>query len=167
MKLNKNFPHASKYCKKGLSFYIPKYMHKLFEKYKKQLADHGRFLRNGSVRKEMHEQNMGINCPRTKFFRLIEANLGLTEKSLTAHVGRRSGAISLADAGISMPNLKEAGRWASTLADEEYMGHIHASKKERLTLLDTKEGKQHQERNKTALQGAVPKKLKKLTTIIY
>eukprot|EP00957_Ditylum_brightwellii_P139425 10625457-Ditylum_brightwellii.AAC.1 len=37
-----------------------------------------------------------------------------------------------------MPNLKHASRWASTLAVEEYIEHSHASKKERLTLMDTK-----------------------------
>eukprot|EP00957_Ditylum_brightwellii_P016028 1207823-Ditylum_brightwellii.AAC.1 len=72
---------------------------------------------------------MGINCPRTKFCRMIEGKLGSAEKSLTAHCGRRSGAVALADAGISIPNLKRAGRWASTLAVEEYIEHIHASKR--------------------------------------
>eukprot|EP00957_Ditylum_brightwellii_P004776 364245-Ditylum_brightwellii.AAC.1 len=84
-------------------------MHKLFDKYKKQLADNGRFLRNLSVKKEMREQNMGCNHPRTKFCRMIKEKLGLAEKSLTAHLGRRSGAVTLADAGISMSNLKQAG----------------------------------------------------------
>eukprot|EP00957_Ditylum_brightwellii_P107616 8210535-Ditylum_brightwellii.AAC.1 len=79
MKLNINFPYASKCHQKGFSFYIPKYMLKLFDKYKKQLADHGR---------------------------MIEEKLGLKEKILTAHFGRRSGTVALADVGISMPTLK-------------------------------------------------------------
>eukprot|EP00957_Ditylum_brightwellii_P100551 7664341-Ditylum_brightwellii.AAC.1 len=54
MKLNINFFYASKQHKKGFSFYILKYMHKSFDKYTKQLADNGRFLRNWSVKKEMH-----------------------------------------------------------------------------------------------------------------
>eukprot|EP00957_Ditylum_brightwellii_P112148 8550675-Ditylum_brightwellii.AAC.1 len=73
---------------------------------------------------------MGINRQRTTFCRMIEGKLGLAEKRLTAHFGRRSGAVALADAGISMPNLKRAGRWVSTSAVEEYMEHSHASKKE-------------------------------------
>eukprot|EP00957_Ditylum_brightwellii_P153062 11651175-Ditylum_brightwellii.AAC.1 len=72
---------------------------------------------------------------------MIEEKLGLAEKSLTAHFGKRSGAVALADAGISMPNVKHTGRWASTLAVEEYIYHSQASKKERLTLLDTKKKK--------------------------
>eukprot|EP00957_Ditylum_brightwellii_P179171 13650109-Ditylum_brightwellii.AAC.1 len=83
MKLNMNFPYASKHHKKGFSFYIPKHVHKLFDKYKKQLTDHGR---------------------------MIEKKLGLKEKSLTANFGRRSGAVALTDAGILMTNLKQAGR---------------------------------------------------------
>eukprot|EP00957_Ditylum_brightwellii_P174873 13315132-Ditylum_brightwellii.AAC.1 len=98
---------------------------------------------------------------------MIEEKLGLPEKSLTAHFGRRSGAIALADAGISMLNLKHAGRWASTLAVAEYMEHSHASKKKHLTLLDTKKGKQHQKRKQTVLRGAVPRKQQKWTIIPY
>eukprot|EP00957_Ditylum_brightwellii_P027807 2102592-Ditylum_brightwellii.AAC.1 len=41
MKLNINFPYASKHCKTGFSFYMFKYLHKLFDKYKKQLANNG------------------------------------------------------------------------------------------------------------------------------
>eukprot|EP00957_Ditylum_brightwellii_P099787 7601401-Ditylum_brightwellii.AAC.1 len=72
---------------------------------------------------------MGYNWPRTKFCRMIEEKLGLAEKTLTAYFGWRSGAVALADEGISMPNLKQAGRWASTLVVEEYMEHSHASKR--------------------------------------
>eukprot|EP00957_Ditylum_brightwellii_P209623 15362516-Ditylum_brightwellii.AAC.1 len=49
---------------------------------------------------------------------MIQEKLGLTEKSLTGHFGRKSGVVALADSGISMPNLKQADRWASTLAVE-------------------------------------------------
>eukprot|EP00957_Ditylum_brightwellii_P005237 399775-Ditylum_brightwellii.AAC.1 len=98
---------------------------------------------------------------------MIEEKLGLAEKSLTAHFGSRSGAVALADAGISMPKLKRAGRWASTLAVEEYMKHNHAAKKECLILLDTKKGKQHQKRMQTVLRGAVPRKQQKQTRILY
>eukprot|EP00957_Ditylum_brightwellii_P061644 4677284-Ditylum_brightwellii.AAC.1 len=108
---------------------------------------------------------MGANHPRTKFCRMIEEKLGLKEKSLTAHFGWRSGANTLADAGISMLNLKQSGRWASILAVEEYIEHSHASKKEHLTLLDTK--KQCQKRKQTVLRGAVPQKGKQGVMILY
>eukprot|EP00957_Ditylum_brightwellii_P150483 11458839-Ditylum_brightwellii.AAC.1 len=110
---------------------------------------------------------MGVNCPRTKFCRIIEEKLGLKEEIPTAHFDRRSGAIALTDAGISMPNLKQAGRWASALAVEVYMEHSHASKKECLTLRGTKKGKQHQKRKQAVLRGAVPRKQKRDNNIVY
>jgi hypothetical protein len=161
MKLNINFPYASKHCKEGFSSYIPKYLHKLFDKYKKQLADRGRFLRNWIPTVKLHAQNMGVNCPRTKFCRMIEEKLGLKEKFLTAHFGRRSGAVALADVGISMPNLKQAGRWVSTSAVEEYMEHSHVPKKACLTLLDTPKRKAASKTKQTVLRGAVPRKQQK------
>eukprot|EP00957_Ditylum_brightwellii_P209219 15360859-Ditylum_brightwellii.AAC.1 len=48
MKWNIDFWYASKHPKKGFSFYIPKYMHTLLDKFKQQPADHERFLRNWS-----------------------------------------------------------------------------------------------------------------------
>eukprot|EP00957_Ditylum_brightwellii_P196562 14977067-Ditylum_brightwellii.AAC.2 len=53
------------------------------------------------------------------------------------HFERCSGAVALADADISMPNLKRAGsRWALISAVKQYMEHIHASKVKRVALLD-------------------------------
>ena len=47
------------------------------------------------------------------------------------------------------------------------MEHSHASKKEHLTLLDTKKRKQHQKRTQMVLRGAVPRKQQKQTIILY
>eukprot|EP00957_Ditylum_brightwellii_P019281 1454380-Ditylum_brightwellii.AAC.1 len=55
------------------------------------------------------------------------------------HFGKQSGAVSLAVAVISMPNLKRAGRLALILVVEQYMEYIHASKTKRVTLLNKKE----------------------------
>eukprot|EP00957_Ditylum_brightwellii_P089127 6787354-Ditylum_brightwellii.AAC.1 len=52
------------------------------------------------------------------------------------HFGRCSGTVALADAGISMSNLKRAGRWVSISVVEQYMEHSHASNTKRVTLLD-------------------------------
>eukprot|EP00957_Ditylum_brightwellii_P132636 10114693-Ditylum_brightwellii.AAC.1 len=87
MKLNINFLYASKYCKKGFSFYIPAYIHKSFGKYKKQLAVNGRFLRNWSDRTMTHEKNMGVNCPRANFCRMIEEKLGFRSCILVVMMG--------------------------------------------------------------------------------
>eukprot|EP00957_Ditylum_brightwellii_P201500 15325958-Ditylum_brightwellii.AAC.1 len=82
---------------------------------------------------------MGVNRPRSKFCRMIKEKLGLKEKTLTAHFGRCSGAVTLVDDGILMSSLKQAGRWALLLAVQEYMDHSHASKNKRMTLLHTEE----------------------------
>eukprot|EP00957_Ditylum_brightwellii_P116251 8867742-Ditylum_brightwellii.AAC.2 len=65
--MNINCLYASKCREKGFSLYIPKFMHNSFDKYKKQLSDHGRFMRNWSPKVEACEQNMWVNHPRTKF----------------------------------------------------------------------------------------------------
>eukprot|EP00957_Ditylum_brightwellii_P146095 11123911-Ditylum_brightwellii.AAC.1 len=54
------------------------------------------------------------------------------------HFGRCSSTVALADAGISVPNLKRAGRWASISMVDQYMEHSHASKAKRVTLLNKK-----------------------------
>eukprot|EP00957_Ditylum_brightwellii_P162164 12347102-Ditylum_brightwellii.AAC.1 len=69
---------------------------------------------------------------------MIENKLSLEENSLTTHFGRCSGAVALEDVGISMPNLKRAGRWASISAVEQYIEHSDASKAKRVVLLDKK-----------------------------
>eukprot|EP00957_Ditylum_brightwellii_P031659 2401044-Ditylum_brightwellii.AAC.1 len=67
MSMNVNFLYASNHREKNFSFYIPKYIHNSFAKYKKQLSNHGRFLRNWSDRAMASEQNIGVDCPRTFF----------------------------------------------------------------------------------------------------
>eukprot|EP00957_Ditylum_brightwellii_P201766 15327141-Ditylum_brightwellii.AAC.1 len=67
---------------------------------------------------------------------MIENKLGLKEKILPMHFGQRSDAVVLADAGISMPNLSRAGRWASIFVMEQYMEHSHVSKAKRVVLFN-------------------------------
>eukprot|EP00957_Ditylum_brightwellii_P036171 2740110-Ditylum_brightwellii.AAC.1 len=59
--------------------------------------------------------------------------MGHNHPSITAHFGRQSGAVVLADAGIYVPNLKRAGRWALISAVEQCIEHSHVSKKETAT----------------------------------
>eukprot|EP00957_Ditylum_brightwellii_P045295 3433579-Ditylum_brightwellii.AAC.1 len=51
-------------------------------------------------------------------------------------ISHLSGTVALADAVMSMPNLKRAGRWASIFAAEQYMEHSHESKAKRVALLN-------------------------------
>eukprot|EP00957_Ditylum_brightwellii_P059935 4550420-Ditylum_brightwellii.AAC.1 len=85
---------------------------------------------------------MGVNYPRSKFCRMIQEKLGLEEKSLTTHFGRQSTDVALVNAVMLMPNLKQAGRWASLLAVKEYMEHSHASKNKRMEYVQENRGYQ-------------------------
>eukprot|EP00957_Ditylum_brightwellii_P132745 10122371-Ditylum_brightwellii.AAC.1 len=60
-----------------------------------------------------------------------------------------------------MPNLKRAGRWASTSAAEEYMEHSPTSKKERLTLLDTKKKETASEKEANSIERSGTTKMTK------
>eukprot|EP00957_Ditylum_brightwellii_P069602 5287033-Ditylum_brightwellii.AAC.1 len=64
------------------------------------------------------------------------------------HFGRCSGTVALADVGISMPNLKRAGRWVSISVVEQYMEHSHASKTKRVALLNKHKKVQQQQRKR-------------------
>eukprot|EP00957_Ditylum_brightwellii_P113996 8690883-Ditylum_brightwellii.AAC.1 len=77
---------------------------------------------------------------------MIENKLGLEENSLTTYFGRCSDAVALADAGISIQNLKRAGRWASISTVEQYMKHSHAPKAKRVALLNKHTKAQQQQR---------------------
>eukprot|EP00957_Ditylum_brightwellii_P001034 82215-Ditylum_brightwellii.AAC.1 len=77
---------------------------------------------------------MGLH-KAVSFCQMIEKKLELPSNFLSTHFGRHSGATSLADAGISLKNLKRAGRWASQKACKEYLEHSHAMKMDRLKML--------------------------------
>ena len=133
--LSVDFPYTSKHCENGFSFFIPNYLQGSFMTYMNQISnEEGRLLKNLHVKSKKREQNMGVR-KAVSFCRMIEKKLDLESNSLSTHFGRRSGATSLADAGISLTNLKRAGRWASQKACEEYLDHSHATKMDRLEML--------------------------------
>jgi hypothetical protein len=108
--LNVNCPFETKHRENGFSFFIPDYLHASFLKYYTQLAKkNGRFLKKTNKVNKKRTRNMGLRHPATKFLRMIETKLKLSPYSLTTHFTQRSGATSLADAGISITNLKRAG----------------------------------------------------------
>eukprot|EP00957_Ditylum_brightwellii_P170038 12942697-Ditylum_brightwellii.AAC.1 len=69
------------------------------------------------------------------FCQMIEKKLELPDNSLSTHFGRCSGATSLVDTGISLTNLKQAGRWTSQKACKEYLEHSHATTMDQLEML--------------------------------
>jgi len=57
------------------------------------------------------------------------------------HFNQRSAAVARDDAGISLTNLKRAGRWASAASAEEYLEHSNKAKSDRMNMLDPGPGK--------------------------
>eukprot|EP00957_Ditylum_brightwellii_P196235 14951891-Ditylum_brightwellii.AAC.1 len=127
--MNVNFPYASNYTEKGFSFHFPTHLHASFALYQQQLVPSGRFLRSWSGKSSNCPQNMGHNYPKSHFCRMIN-KVGLEENSLMTHFGKQSGAVALAGAGISIPNLKRADRWALISTMVQCMEHSPASKAE-------------------------------------
>ena len=113
----------------GFSYMIPGKLIDSFKEYIHQLGDNpikeSRFLKNMKNKKSgIRSVNMGES--QTKRLRWIENKLGMKEGSITAHTWRRSGATSLADSGISVINLKRAGRWRSQSVAESYVANSRA-----------------------------------------
>ena len=78
---------------------------------------------------------MGKN--QSKRLRHIEGILGLEANTLKTHSWRRSGASALADTGISLINLKKAGRWKSSKVAEGYIENSKSRKIDQMKRLDS------------------------------
>eukprot|EP00957_Ditylum_brightwellii_P184598 14059019-Ditylum_brightwellii.AAC.1 len=103
-----SYPYASKHRKNGFSFFILDYLQTSFTTYLNQVSNkEGCLLKNYNIKIDKRKQNMGI-CKAVSFCQMIEKKLKLPGNSLSTHFGRRSGATSLADASISLTNLKRA-----------------------------------------------------------
>eukprot|EP00957_Ditylum_brightwellii_P096184 7327522-Ditylum_brightwellii.AAC.1 len=90
-------------------------------------------MQRWSNKSESRSHNMGINSLKSYFSRMIENKVSLVKNTFTLQSEICSGAVALVDVGMSMPNLKRAGRWASTPAMKQYIEHSHVSKAERRT----------------------------------
>eukprot|EP00957_Ditylum_brightwellii_P207803 15354581-Ditylum_brightwellii.AAC.1 len=105
------------------------------------VSKEGRFLKHYTKKYATRTGNIGYDYPRTVFLRTIEERLNLEPGSLTTHFSWRSAATALADAGISITNLKRAGRWKSDTTAERYLKNSSAQKKEQLSMLGPDEEK--------------------------
>eukprot|EP00957_Ditylum_brightwellii_P117472 8959528-Ditylum_brightwellii.AAC.1 len=68
----------------------------------------GRFLKHYTKKYAGRTGNIGYDYPRMVFLQTIEDRLNLEPGLLTTHFRWRSAATALADAGISVTNLKQA-----------------------------------------------------------
>eukprot|EP00957_Ditylum_brightwellii_P195507 14896188-Ditylum_brightwellii.AAC.1 len=78
----------------------------------------GRFLKHHVKKYAGRTRDGGYKHPRKTFLRKIEERLNLELGLLTTHFAWQSAATALADAGISITNLKQAGRWKSDAVTE-------------------------------------------------
>ena len=83
---------------------------------------------------EKRIQNMG----RNQLQRMLDwlcLFLDMPRDQVTGHVWRRSVATNLANSGMSLINLKRAGRWKSTQSCELYLEHSRKIKLDRMNRL--------------------------------
>ena len=113
----------------GFAFAIPPYLFPVFERYMRELRPkkrRERFLKNYRPNKEqkggVRIQNMGKDMLSRMLSRVCEL-LDMPFEEVTGHVWRRSGATALANSGMSILNLKRAGRWRSLSSCEQYLEH--------------------------------------------
>ena len=88
----------------------------------------------------IRRENQGKN--QEKRLRFVERKLGYPEGSLTSHSFRRSGATKLADSGISLINLKKAGRWRSSTVSEGYIERSRARMVDQMKRLSMNNGEE-------------------------
>eukprot|EP00957_Ditylum_brightwellii_P160466 12216143-Ditylum_brightwellii.AAC.1 len=88
----------------------------------------GWFLKNYTKKYARQSSNIGYR-------------LNLAPNLMTTHFGWRSVATALADAGISITNLKRAGRWKSDAVAEGYLENLTAQKNAQMSMLSAKSAK--------------------------
>jgi len=111
-----NFEHARKRINHGFKFYVPAVYGDLFKTYasqlKKEQNGQTRFLKNWNIKSQTRVQNTG----RDKVKKAIKdfcKLLGISDEEYTSHGFRRSAATNLADAGVTLVNLKRHGQWSA------------------------------------------------------
>ena len=119
-----NFEHARKRVNHGFKFYVPAQYEALFKKYLSQLKKEGngktRFLKKWNIKSQTCVQNTG----RDKVGKVINEFcklLGISDDGYTSHGFRRSAATNLADAGVTLVNLKQHGQWSAESSAEPYI----------------------------------------------
>ena len=109
--------HMRKRKNKGFTYHIPSLCQGLFSRYKSELdADlpgEAMYLRL-SFHKGLVVRKLQVD-PKTvsDFVKRAYTILGVNQSGYTAHYFRRSAATQIADAGVSLVNLKRHGQWKS------------------------------------------------------
>eukprot|EP00957_Ditylum_brightwellii_P020770 1566012-Ditylum_brightwellii.AAC.1 len=77
-----------------------------------------------------------MDYPRRVLLQAIDCRLNLAENLLMTHFARKFAATALADGGISITNLKHAGRWKLDAVAEGYLENSKTQNNEQMKLLD-------------------------------
>ena len=132
----------------GFSYLIPSQYNKYVEAYhnevhdwtQKELSDRKketedfRFLRNFHTKGRTRLQNAGEHN-LSKFAVEAAVHFGIDPTSYSNHSWRRSAATNLADAGVSLTNLKRMGQWNSDKSAEGYIANSLPLRLERMNKL--------------------------------
>ena len=132
-----DFPYATKTRTTGFSYLIPKYLMEAFKVYLGQVSAvpvNERFLKNWSVKGKKRIQNCGVNMVK-KWSPESAIKVNKNPKGFTTHSFRRSAATTLADAGVSITNLKRHGRWRSDAVAEGYIDNSKPLLIEKVSML--------------------------------
>ena len=131
------FNHTRKRVNHGFTFWVPGLYLPMFEQYMLELSKSGaegnsRFLKNFNSKAKTRTIGTGKNMI-TKFIREMCSILGIVNTvGYTTHCFRRSAATNLADAGVSLVNLKRHGQWKSDSVAERYIANSVPIRQERV-----------------------------------
>ena len=134
------FKHEHKWRNEGFQYYIPSKFFLMFARCLEEIcqdtvaAGNLQFLKNDNKVWRKRVQNTGknnVNMLHVAACKILQRN----RKGYSSHCWRRSAATNLADAGVSLINLKRHGQWVSDRVVEGYIANSLPLRKERLNCL--------------------------------
>ena len=134
------FKHERKRRNEGFKYYVPSKYAPMFSRYLSELCqdtiDKGKlqFLKNWNKMGKRRVQNTGKNSVNILYHAGCKI-LGTSSKGYSSHCWRRSAATNLADAGVSLINLKRHRQWQSNRVVEGYIANSLPLRQERLNCL--------------------------------
>ena len=131
------FKHECKQINEGFQHYIPSKFFPMFARYFEEIcketvaAGNLQFLNKWNKIGRRRVQNTGknnVNILHVAACKILKRN----KKGYSSHCWRRSAATNLADAGVSLINLKLHGQWVSSRVVKDYIANSLPLSKEYL-----------------------------------
>ena len=135
-----HFKCQQKQRNEGFTYHIPTAFLPLFRKYLRQICpkavEEGKlqFLKKWNHQGKRRIQNTGKHTI-SKLHGITCNILGKSSENYTSHTWRRSAATNLADAVVSLINLKRYGQWVSDSVVEGYIANWRPLRQEQLCCL--------------------------------